>query len=131
MADREPATALVVFQVGDQFYGAPVEMVAEIMPLVAVSPIPQMPHDWLGVANIRGRVTPVVDMHVRLGMPAEPPRLSSPLIILREDRRQVAILVDRIEQVLYQAAESEQTEAPALTHQGRLLVMLDSRLLFG
>lgn len=117
----EQKGALVVFQLGEQLFGLPIEIVTEIIPLVTVSRVPNMPADWLGIANVRGFVTPVIDYRVRIGMPKETPSLSAPLIIIRQGRQQVALLVEQIKQIL----TVEELDAPAIIYEGQLLMLVD------
>lgn len=119
---------LVVFEIGEQRFGLPLEAVCEIIPLVAVSPIPDMPKDWLGIANVRGLATPVIDFRVHLGKANTLPRLSSPLIVIRLENQQAALLVERIEEIRTIAVEQE---ASAIIHEGKILALIDPNTLLG
>lgn len=52
-------------------YGLPVLQVREIIRLPRVTPVPQLPDYVKGVINLRGRVIPVVDLRVKLGLAAD------------------------------------------------------------
>ncbi|GIK63957.1 MAG: chemotaxis protein CheW [Chloroflexota bacterium] len=121
--------SLVVFEVGEQQFGLPIEVVSEIIPLIAVSPIPNMPSDWLGVANVRGQVTPVIDYRVRVGRAKDVPPLSAPLIVIRQGRQQVALLVEQIKQIL--TLYVEQLDTTGIIHEGRLLMLVDPKTILG
>jgi purine-binding chemotaxis protein CheW len=121
--------SLVVFEMGEQQFGLPIDVVAEIIPLIAVSRVPDMPSDWLGVANVRGQVTPVVDYRVRVGRAKDLPPLSSPLIVIRQGRQQTALLVERIKQIV--TLSIEQLDATGMIHEGRLLMLVDPKTVLG
>lgn len=99
-------SATVVFRLREQFYGVHIDVVREIVPLMKVTQIPQMPHDWYGIAIVRTKVTPIIDLRRHLGLEYQAPHLASPIIILQEDERQLAILVDEITQILYSASNA-------------------------
>ncbi|KAB2854098.1 MAG: hypothetical protein F9K46_17415, partial [Anaerolineae bacterium] len=109
--------------------GLPIEAVSEIIPLIAVSPVPNMPSDWLGVANVRGQVTPVIDYRVRVGRAKDLPPLSAPLIVIRHGRQQVALLVEQIKQIV--TLYVEQLDTTGIIHEGRLLMLVDPKTILG
>lgn len=117
--------ARVVFCIQEQHYALPIETVAEIIPLIAVNRVPNMPPDWYGIANIRGIVTPIIDLRLHLGLPALTATLTTPIIILQDNQRQLGLVVDKIERVLYQASD-----AFIDLHDGQLIVTLEARTLF-
>lgn len=117
--------SLVVFEMGEQQFGLPIEVVSEIIPLIAVSQVPNMPSDWLGVANVRGYVTPVIDYRARVGRAKDLPPLSSPLIIIRQGRQQAALLVERIKQIV--TLSVEQLDTTGMIHEGQLLMLVDPK----
>ena len=99
-------SATVVFRLQDQFYGVHIDHVREIVPIMRVTQVPQMPHDWYGIANIRTHVTPIINLRKHLGLPYLEPNLTTPIIILQEDGRQLGILVDEIARILYNAGHA-------------------------
>jgi chemotaxis signal transduction protein len=102
-------SALLIFRLAGQRYAFSIEGISEVMPLLAVQPIPFLPSHWLGVANIRGIVTPVIDLRSWLDLPPYYPTLSAPLIILKKEMAQAALLVDQIEQISHRLYQSEQS----------------------
>lgn len=59
---------VVVFALGQEEYGIPIEVVREITRLGDVRPIPQAPDYVKGLINIRGVAIPMIDLHVRFGI---------------------------------------------------------------
>ncbi len=60
----------VTFSLGDELFGVEVTRTREILSLTPVTSVPQTPDYLLGVINLRGQVVPVVDMRLKLGLPA-------------------------------------------------------------
>lgn len=58
----------LTFVLAGESYGIPVLKVREIIKLVPVTAVPQMPPYIKGVLNLRGRIIPVLDMRVKFGM---------------------------------------------------------------
>lgn len=60
----------VTFSLSDELFGVEVQRTREILSLTPVTKVPQTPDYLLGVINLRGQVVPVVDMRLKLGLPA-------------------------------------------------------------
>ena len=60
----------VTFSLGEELFGVEVTRTREIMSVTPVTKVPQTPSYLLGVINLRGQVVPVVDMRLKLGLPA-------------------------------------------------------------
>ncbi|CAK0774899.1 purine-binding chemotaxis protein CheW [Gammaproteobacteria bacterium] len=58
--------ALFLFRIGHHRFAVPAASVVEIVPLLALSPLPQAPEYILGAAHLRGRMVPVLDLALRL-----------------------------------------------------------------
>lgn len=63
---------VVIFALGQEEYGMPIEVVREITRLGNVRPIPQAPDYVKGLINIRGTAIPLIDLHVRFGVSGVP-----------------------------------------------------------
>src|SRR5437764_218583 len=61
---------ILVFEVDGRRYGLPASEVRELLRAVAIVPLPLAGPAVEGVVNLRGRVVPVFDLRVRLGLPA-------------------------------------------------------------
>ena len=60
----------VTVSLGEELFGVEVSRAREILSLTPVTKVPQTPDYLLGVINLRGQVVPVVDMRLKLGLPA-------------------------------------------------------------
>jgi chemotaxis-related protein WspB len=72
----------LLFELGKDRYALDVRQIAEVLPLVAITHIPQAPRAVAGVFNYRGAPVPVIDLsELTLGRPAER-RLSTRLVLV-------------------------------------------------
>ena len=99
---------LVVCALGREQYGLPIEHVREIVrfsePRPVASDVPWM----LGVVSLRGRLIPVHDLAVRLGVPAAR-GASAKLVVVDTGEEPVGVLVDDVVEVL--TVDAAQLEA--------------------
>ena len=93
---RSPAIKLVVFDIEGQRYALPLNDVERVLPMVAVSPLPQAPAVVLGVINLHGQVIPVLDLRCRFGLPLCDYGLTARLLVVRTSRRILALAVDEV-----------------------------------
>ena len=91
---------LVLFRVGETHHGFDIEAVDEILPLIAITPLPGAPRGILGLADVRKHVVPVFDLHVKFGVPAPASNQEARLILVDCGETQVAMLVDAVEEVV-------------------------------
>jgi purine-binding chemotaxis protein CheW len=59
----------LTFTLSQEEYGIGIKKIREIIRLVPITAIPEMPAYIKGVINLRGRVIPVVDLRLRFNMP--------------------------------------------------------------
>lgn len=57
----------LIFKLANEYYGINVLQVQEIINMVAITRIPNMPDYVNGVINLRGKVVPVIDLRKRFG----------------------------------------------------------------
>ncbi|GGF12850.1 chemotaxis protein CheW [Aliidongia dinghuensis] len=95
-----PALFLLSFTLGHQRYALHLAAVERAVRIVEIVPLPEAPDIVLGIINMHGRVIPVVDTRKRFGLAARRPTLDDHLIVARTSSRSVALLVDRVGDVL-------------------------------
>jgi purine-binding chemotaxis protein CheW len=98
------AALIVVFRVDGLRCGVPADAVREILPALAVRPLPGQPAFIAGTIDVRGTPVPVLDLRVRFGRPARPMQLSDRLIVARAHDRPLALWVDDVEEITACAA---------------------------
>lgn len=99
-------TPLIAFALDDQRVALSLSSVERIVRLVEITPLPQAPAIVLGVVNLQGRIIPVLDVRRRFGWAGREPDVTNQLIIARTARRSVALLVDRVLDILHPSAGS-------------------------
>jgi purine-binding chemotaxis protein CheW len=60
----------VIFRLQKQNFGLPVSSTQEMLVVPEVTPVPKAPPYVRGVINLRGRVMPLLDLRIRLGLPS-------------------------------------------------------------
>jgi purine-binding chemotaxis protein CheW len=86
----------VIFSLGDKEYGADLSEVIEVVRLRTITCIPDTPVCVEGVISLRGKVIPLVNMAVKLGLNKLLPVKSSRIIVVRVDAQMVGVLVDKV-----------------------------------
>jgi chemotaxis-related protein WspB len=73
---------LLMLRVADDLYGIRAGRVAEVVPRVALRPLPHAPELLAGLFDYRGRVVPVVDLGLLMGRRAARDRLSTRIVVV-------------------------------------------------
>lgn len=95
---REPALELISFQIGGQEYCIDIRSVLEIRGWTPTTPIPQAPDYMLGVINLRGVITPVLDLRCRLGLGRTEPSSRHVIVVIQQDVRTAGVVVDEVQE---------------------------------
>jgi len=109
MADLEGK--YLTFSLKGEEYGIEIGKVKEIIGMMAITMVPQTPHYFKGVINLRGKVIPVVDLRLKFGM-EEMAYTDRTCIIVVElhTNIMIGIVVDTVSEVLnVKAADIEET----------------------
>ncbi|MBW2108607.1 MAG: chemotaxis protein CheW [Deltaproteobacteria bacterium] len=106
----------LIFGLGNQKYGIDIVSVKEIIGMMPIRSVPQTPPFMKGVINLRGKVIPVVDLRVKLGL-EELDYTDQTCIIIAEIKEkhataQVGVVVDSVSEVL--SLKAEDIEEPLL-----------------
>ncbi len=99
----EPGQYLSFF-VADEEYAIGILKVKEILEFSATTKVPGAPRSIRGVANVRGRVVPVVDLAVRFSLPETVVTKRSCIVIVEVDvdgeRSVMGVMADSVSQVI-------------------------------
>lgn len=92
-------TEVVVFWLDQQLFGVPVSKIREIMTYQSPTQLPNTAPCIKGVVNIRGEVTPVLDLRIKFHISEAPCYLpTTPVIATKTgDGRMIGIVVDAID----------------------------------
>ncbi|MFD1850361.1 chemotaxis protein CheW [Oceanobacillus bengalensis] len=91
---------VIVFQLKDEEYAVSVEQVGSIERSIPITRVPQTPKYVKGVINLRGVVTPVIDLRHRFGMGNAEMNESTRIIIVYLDDMEVGLIVDSANDVI-------------------------------
>lgn len=128
---------LVGFRVKEEFFGAPIEKVKEIVKVPDVTEVPDTPAFFAGVINLRSRIIPVVEMRRCLGEMPEERTKANRVLVLDLDGSTVGLIVDSVSEIIKISEEcvvspSEIVSSVAAEYvagvgklKDRLIIMLD------
>jgi purine-binding chemotaxis protein CheW len=104
----------MTFKLADEDYGLEILKVREIIGLMAITRVPRTQDFIRGVINLRGKVIPVVDLRLKLGMPGCDATDQSVIIVVQVETGNQAltmgVLVDEVLEVL--SIDGGQIEPP-------------------
>ncbi len=89
----------LTFQLQNLQYAIGTDHVLEIFPLPELQIVPEVPHDILGVINLRGKILPVMHLRRRLGQATPVCRVTDNVVVLECQGLQVGLIVDQVSEV--------------------------------
>jgi purine-binding chemotaxis protein CheW len=105
----------LTFTLGNEEYGVPVLKVREIIKVMDITQVPQVPDYVLGVINLRGKVIPVIDLRRKFGFAATEHTERTCIIVVDVDlssmRVMMGVVVDSVSEVL-NVTETEIEQTP-------------------
>ena len=102
---------LVVFDLAQEAYGVDIGTVRELIRMQDVTSVPHRPDYVSGVINLRGRITPVVDLRKRFDLPQTEITRDSRIVVVDIDGEDIGMIVDAVTEVLRISAD--QIEPPS------------------
>ncbi len=88
----------LTFKLGEEEYGVQILKVREIIGLMDITKVPQMPGYVKGVINLRGKVIPVIDLRAKFNLP-EVAYTDQTCIIVIDVGGMVGTIVDAVQEV--------------------------------
>ena len=106
----------LTFMLGKEYYGIAVLKIREIIRMLEVTPVPQMPEFVRGVVNLRGKIIPVVDLRMRFHLAKAETNERTCIVVVQVElesgeKTQMGMVVDAVEEVVNIAA-ADIEEAP-------------------
>ncbi|HEY1171420.1 MAG TPA: chemotaxis protein CheW [Verrucomicrobiae bacterium] len=113
---RAVAGKYLTFALGRESYGVAVLKVREIIRVVDITAVPQMPEYVKGVINLRGKIIPVVDLRIKFALAKAETTESTCIVVVQIQgasglKTQIGLIVDAVEEVTNIAA-SDIEETP-------------------
>ena len=97
---QHPKEHFLLFSLQEECYAIPVEQVHHILCPTDIVPIPDAPFYVLGVIKHRGKVVPISDLRLMLGLTPLPFSARTVAIILEENGLRNGIIVDKVIEVI-------------------------------
>lgn len=91
---------VIVFRLKDEEYGVEVNQVKSIEKLEHITRVPRTPQFVKGVINLRGVVTPIIDLRNRFGLEESLYSESTRIIIVAVGELEVGLIVDAANDVI-------------------------------
>jgi purine-binding chemotaxis protein CheW len=117
LTEKAPAAAqrrVLTFDLGAEEYGLDILRIREISRIRAVTPVPRAAPFLLGVLSLRGTVLPVMDLRMRMRMPAAPMGPSSRILVVHREDELFGLVVDRVRQVVRLTDDEIEPPPPGL-----------------
>lgn len=99
MMDTE-VMKVIVFQLGDKEYALPVSQVHGIEKNMHITRVPRTLKYVKGVINLRGVVTPIIDLRERFGIHSTVENKNTSIIIISHEELEVGLIVDAANDVM-------------------------------
>lgn len=116
--DFQGREQFVVFDLGPERYGIPIDAVQEVLRLPeTITRLPNGPRFVVGIINLRGRPVPVIDQRQRFDAPASSGTLQPRVIIVTVGELQAGLVVDAVSEIV-SVTSSDITSAPSLSTEG-------------
>ena len=130
---------MILLRIEGSELALPLGCVVEVVRMAALAPAPEAPAFVLGLLDLRGRVVPVLDLRLRLHLPAARPVLSTPICVVEAGGRGFGLVADAVTDIRTLLAPVERLETTTgdspvsgVTHiDGRLVSLLDPERLVG
>jgi purine-binding chemotaxis protein CheW len=110
---------LVIFTLDELRYALHLSAVERAINLTEITPLPSAPEIVIGIVNVHGSVIPVLNIRKRFRLPEREPDLGDQLLIAHTASRDVALVVDTVNDVLtlpFGEVIAPQTILPHLEH---------------
>lgn len=124
---------VIVFQLADKEYAIPVSNVQGIEKLMHITRVPKTPSYVKGVINLRGVVTPIIDLRERFNISVSADEETTRIIIITLEQMDVGFVVDSANDVIDIPVESieQQPEVVGSNEEDFIsgVAKLDNRLL--
>ena len=90
----------LTFALGKEEYGVEILMVMEIIGIMEITAVPQVPEYVKGVINLRGKVIPVISLRRKFGMEEKDYTDETCIIVIKLGEILIGIVIDKVQEVL-------------------------------
>jgi len=135
---------LVIFKLTDEEFGVDISEVREIIKMEEITKVPNTANFINGVINLRGKVIVVVDLSLKLNLPAKESDKNTRIIIIEFNDTNLGMIVDSATEVLRVQSDKIEAAPKIITDKigshylegvavldDRLVILLDLVKIFG
>ncbi len=90
----------LTFHLAGEDYGIEIRYVIEIIRILKITEVPDMPNFIRGVINLRGKVIPVMDIRARFGLEDREYDDRTCIVVVNIDGTEVGLVVDEVSEVI-------------------------------
>jgi purine-binding chemotaxis protein CheW len=109
---RSRGGKFLTFDLAGEFYGLEILKVREIIGMMSVTNVPHTKEYVKGVINLRGKIIPVIDLRLKLGMDSTEMTRETCTIVVDVNGIQTGLIVDKVAEVL-DISDGQIEDAPA------------------
>ncbi|MDP3507046.1 MAG: chemotaxis protein CheW [Candidatus Melainabacteria bacterium] len=100
------SVSLLLFFLDENRYAIPLASVERVYPAVEITQCEaENDTEFLGFVNVHGELIPVVNARARFGLPNKTLAVSDMMVVARDGSHRLAMIVDRVADVLEYSAE--------------------------
>jgi len=90
----------LTFLIGHEAYGIGIEFVTEIIGILPIAEVPELPIHIRGIINLRGKIIPVMDVRLRFKKPFQEYNGRTCIIVIDIQENSVGLIVDCVAEVI-------------------------------
>lgn len=113
----EDIMQIVVFKLGEEQYGLPIDFIKEVVATPKLIKVPLAPPHIVGIANIRGDILSIVDLEIRFGL-GNTGQTNPYTLVLDHEQLKMGILVKNVPQTLNVTESEIDRNSPVLQTSG-------------
>jgi purine-binding chemotaxis protein CheW len=96
---------IVTLGLREEVFAVDAGLVREILDLVPITVVPNADRFVNGLINVRGKVVPLADLHVRFGMETPPPGIDTRIVVVEVELDGEQITVGLLADKVYEVSE--------------------------
>lgn len=90
----------LIFSIGNELYGMEIRYITEIIGIQPITEVPEMQSYIRGITNLRGKIIPVIDAHLRFRIPEREYDKRTCIIVIDTNGLTIGLIVDSVSEVL-------------------------------
>lgn len=118
MTEEQQTTQYLTFTLVDEVFAVDVARVREILEITNITKVPQVPDFMRGVINLRGCVVPVIDLHLKFGMPETAQTVNTCIIVVEVEMEGENVVLGALADSVQEVIEMEPSQIEAAPHIG-------------